>query len=260
MCSEEHRVYLSKLKRDKVIVTVLRVSILFILLLIWEVLARYNLINSFLSSSPVLVLKTTVNLIKENDLIIHIWYTLYETIISFSIASVLGLLIASLFWANKRVARVFDPYLTVLNSLPKVSLGPLLIIWVGANVRSIIVMAILISVFTTIINMYNAFNQTDKSKVLLLKSLNASKMQIFMKLVFPDNVKTLMNTLKINISLSLIGVIMGELLVSKKGLGYLITYGSQVFNLNLVITSIFILGIISYILYLVIEKVEKKLR
>lgn len=260
MCSEEHRVYLSKLKRDKVIVTVLRISILFMFLLIWEVLARYNLINSFLSSSPVLVLKTTVNLIKENDLIIHIWYTLYETIISFLVASVLGLLIASLFWANKRVARVFDPYLTVLNSLPKVSLGPLLIIWVGANVRSIIVMAILISVFTTIINMYNAFNQTDKSKILLLKSLNASKMQIFMKLVFPFNVKTLMNTLKINISLSLIGVIMGELLVSKKGLGYLITYGSQVFNLNLVITSIFILGIISYILYLVIEKVEKKLR
>ena len=259
MCSEEHRVYLSKLKRDKVIVTVLRISILFILLLVWEVLARYNLINSFLSSSPVLVLKTTVNLIKENDLIIHIWYTLYETIISFSIASILGLLIASLFWANKRVAMVFDPYLTVLNSLPKVSLGPLLIIWVGANVRSIIVMAILISVFTTIINMYNAFNQTDKSKILLLKSLNASKMQIFMKLVLPFNVKTLMNTLKINISLSLIGVIMGELLVSKKGLGYLITYGSQVFNLNLVITSIFILGIISYILYLVIEKVEKRL-
>ena len=249
MCSEEHRVYLSKLKRDKVVVTVLRISILFMFLLIWEVLARYNLINSFLSSSPVLVLKTTVNLIKENDLIIHIWYTLYETIISFLVASVLGLLIASLFWANKRVARVFDPYLTVLNSLPKVSLGPLLIIWVGANVRSIIVMAILISVFTTIINMYNAFNQTDKSKILLLKSLNASKMQIFMKLVFPFNVKTLMNTLKINISLSLIGVIMGELLVSKKGLGYLITYGSQVFNLNLVITSIFILGIISYILY-----------
>lgn len=260
MCSEEHRVYLSKLKRDKVIVTVFRISILFILLLVWEVLARYNLINSFLSSSPVLVLKTTVNLIKENDLIIHIWYTLYETIISFSIASILGLLIASLFWANKKIASVFDPYLTVLNSLPKVSLGPLLIIWVGANVKSIIVMAILISVFTTIINMYNAFNQTDKSKILLLKSLNASKMQIFMKLVFPDNVKTLMNTLKINISLSLIGVIMGELLVSKKGLGYLITYGSQVFNLNLVITSIFILGIISYILYLVIEKVEKKLR
>lgn len=260
MCSEEHRVYLSNLKRNKVIVTVLRIFILFMFVLIWEILARYNLINSFLSSSPVLVLKTTINLIKENDLIIHIWYTLYETIISFSIASILGLLIASLFWANKRVAMVFDPYLTVLNSLPKVSLGPLLIIWVGANVRSIIVMAILISVFTTIINMYNAFNQTDKSKVLLLKSFGASKMQVFMKLVLPFNVKTLMNTLKINISLSLIGVIMGELLVSKKGLGYLITYGSQVFNLNLVITSIFILGIISYILYLVIEKVEKRLR
>lgn len=260
MYSEEHKIYLSKLKRDKVIVILLRILILFILLLAWEVLARYNLINSFLSSSPSLVIKTIVNLIRENGLIIHIFYTFYETIISFSIASILGILIASLFWANKRIASVFDPYLTVLNSLPKVSLGPLLIIWVGANVRSIIVMAILISVFTTIINMYNAFNHTDKSKILLLKSFNASKMQIFMKLVFPDNIKTMINTLKINISLSLIGVIMGELLVSKKGLGYLITYGSQVFNLNLVITSIFVLAIISYILYFIIEKIQRKLR
>lgn len=260
MYSDEHILYLSKLKKDKIIVIILRILILFIFLLLWEIFARNNIINSFLSSSPILIVKTVISLIKQNDLIIHIWYTFYETIISFSIASLLGLLIATLFWVNRKIAMIFDPYLTVLNSLPKVSLGPLLIIWVGANVKSIIVMAILISIFTTIINMYNAFNQTDKSKVLLLKSLNASKMQIFMKLVFPENIKTLINTLKINISLSLIGVIMGELLVSKKGLGYLITYGSQVFNLNLVITSIFILGIISYILYLVIERIEKKLR
>ena len=260
MYSDEHILYLSKLKKDKIIVIILRILILFIFLLLWEIFARNNIINSFLSSSPILIVKTVISLIKQNDLIIHIWYTFYETIISFSIASLLGLLIATLFWVNRKIAMIFDPYLTVLNSLPKVSLGPLLIIWVGANVKSIIVMAILISIFTTIINMYNAFNQTDKSKVLLLKSLNASKIQIFMKLVFPENIKTLINTLKINISLSLIGVIMGELLVSKKGLGYLITYGSQVFNLNLVITSIFILGIISYILYLVIERIEKKLR
>lgn len=260
MYSDEHILYLSKLKKDKIIVIILRILILFIFLLLWEIFARNNIINSFLSSSPILIVKTVISLIKQNDLIIHIWYTFYETIISFSIASLLGLLIATLFWVNRKIAMIFDPYLTVLNSLPKVSLGPLLIIWVGANVKSIIVMAVLISIFTTIINMYNAFNQTDKSKVLLLKSLNASKIQIFMKLVFPENIKTLINTLKINISLSLIGVIMGELLVSKKGLGYLITYGSQVFNLNLVITSIFILGIISYILYLVIERIEKKLR
>ncbi len=260
MYSEEHKKYLKKIKIDKMIVTISRITILIALLLLWEILARYNIINQFLSSSPSKIITTTISLVKDNELMTHIYYTLYETIISFTTASVLGILIASVFWANKRVAKIFDPYLTVLNSLPKVSLGPLLIIWVGANTNSIIVMAILISIFTTIINMQNAFNQTDKSKVFLLKSLNATKFQIFTKLVFPENVKTLINTLKINISLSLIGVIMGELLVSKKGLGYLITYGSQVFNLNLVITSIFILGIISYFLYLIIDKIEKKLQ
>jgi NitT/TauT family transport system permease protein len=147
--------------------------------------------------------------------------------------------------------------LTVLNSLPKVALGPIIIILSGANIKSIIVMALLISVFTAIINMYNAFIGTDKNKIILMKSFNATKYQIFKYLILRGNIPTLINTLKINISLTLIGVIMGELLVSKKGLGYLINYGSQIFNLNLVITSIFILGILSYIFYITIDKIEK---
>ena len=159
-------------------------------------------------------------------------------------------------WFSKSFSKIIDPYLTVLNSLPKVSLGPLLIIWIGANTKSIVFMAILISVFTTIINMYSAFNNTDNYKITLMKSFKATKLQIFIKLVLRGNLKSLISTLKINISLCLIGVIMGELLVSKKGLGYLITYGSQIFNLNLVITSIFILAIISYILYIAISKLE----
>ena len=162
-------------------------------------------------------------------------------------------------WSSKTISKIFDPYLTILNSLPKVSLGPLIIIWIGANVNSIIFMAILISIFTTIINMYNSFINTDNSKVMLLKSFNASKKQIFFKLILRGNIPSLINTLKINISLSLIGVIMGELLVSKKGLGYLIMYGSQVFNITLVITSIVILGILSFIFYYLINYAEKKL-
>lgn len=159
-------------------------------------------------------------------------------------------------WLNNTFSKIIDPYLTVLNSLPKVSLGPLLIIWVGASTKSIILMAILIAVFTTIINMYNAFSNTDSYKLTLMKTFKATKYQIFTKLVLRGNLKTIISTLKINISLCLIGVIMGELLVSKKGIGYLITYGSQIFNLNLVITSVFILAIISYILYIAISKLE----
>lgn len=260
MSSKEHILYLKKLKRQKHIVLFFKIFIIVFFLVIWEIFSRVGILNSFLTSYPSKIFVTISDLLNENNLITHIWVTFYETIISFSLASIIGIAVASLLWSSKTIAKILDPYLTVLNSLPKISLGPLIIIWVGANVKSIIFMALLIAVFTTIINMYNSFINTDQSKITLLKSFGASKTKIFTKLIFRGNIPSLVNTLKINISLSLIGVIMGELLVSKQGLGYLITYGSQVFNLNLVITSIFILAIMSYLLYILIDLLEKKIK
>ena len=259
MYSLEHKKYLNNLKKQKYIILFFKIFIFIFFVVGWELLAKYNLINPFLSSSPSKIFKTIINLWKDYNLISHIFMTSLETIISFSISTIVGILIATLLWSNKIIAKIFDPYLTVLNSLPKISLGPLIIIWIGANTNSVILMAILISIFTTIISMYNAFIKTDYYKVQLFKSFKATKFQIFKDLVFRGNIPTLISTLKINISLSLIGVIMGELLVSKKGLGYLINYGSQTFNLNLVITSIFILGIISYLFYIMIDKINKNI-
>lgn len=260
MYSSEHKIYLKKLKRQKNIILFFKIFIIISFLICWEILAKTEIINPFLTSYPTQIISTIFDLFKENNLLTHIFVTLYETIISFSLATIIGLIIATILWSNNTIAKILDPYLTVLNSLPKISLGPLLIIWIGANTKSIIFMALLISVFTTIINMYNAFKTTDPYKITLMKSFNANKIQIFTKLVFRGNIPSLINTLKINISLSLIGVIMGELLISKQGLGYLITYGTQVFNLNLVITSIFILAIISYLLYILIDLIEKKIK
>ena len=260
MFSDEHKLYLKKIKRQKNIILFFKIFILLFFMILWEVCAKLEILNPFLTSYPSEIFLTIFDLFKENNLLTHIWVTLYETIISFSLASLIGIGVASILWSNKTISKILDPYLTVLNSLPKISLGPLIIIWIGANTNSIIFMALLIAVFTTIINMYNAFMNTDPYKITLMKSFGASKFQIFSKLIFRGNIRSLVNTLKINISLSLIGVIMGELLVSKQGLGYLITYGSQVFNLNLVITSIFILGIMSYILYILIDLLEKKLK
>ena len=258
MFSLEHQSYLKKLKKEKCTILFFKILILIILIITWQTLTELNIMNSFLTSSPLKVLETIISLYKNNNLLSHIFITSYETLISFIIASILGLFIATILWWNKKLAKILDPYLTIINSLPKVSLGPLIIILSGANIKSIIIMALLISLFTTIINMYNAFINTDKLKIILLKSFGATKFQIFKKLVFKSNINNLINTLKINISLTLIGVIMGELLISKQGLGYLITYGSQVFNLNLVITSIFIIAIFSYLLYLIIDKIHKK--
>lgn len=254
--SDEHKKYLKKLRKEKVIVFIFRILIISMFLIAWELLSDYKIINSFTSSSPIKATKTIIELFRDGSLIKHIGVTLYEVLISFFIASIVGMITAIILWSNKTVSKIIDPYLTILNSLPKVALGPLIIIWVGASINSIIFMALLINTFITIINIYNSFISTDKNYIILLKSLKASKFKILTKVVIPSNYLNIISALKINISMSLIGVIMGELLVSKNGLGYLIMYGSQVFNIDLVIASVIILGIISYLMYFIIEKIE----
>ena len=254
--SLEHTNYLKKIRKDKIIVFTFRFLIICLFLIIWEILARINLINTFLFSSPSRIINT---LISNKDLFKHIGVTLYEVFISFSLATILGIIVSTIMWRYNMFSKVIDPYITIINSLPKVALGPLIIIWVGASTNSIIVMALTISLFTTIINIYTGFISVEKDYITMLKSFNATKLDIYKYVVFPSNIVNIISTLKINISMSLIGVIMGELLVSKAGLGYLIMYGSQVFNLDLVISSIFILGIISYLMYFILDKISKKL-
>lgn len=257
MYSNEHKRFLRKRKRRKILITITQIAILIALILIWELLAKYKIINTFISSSPSKILNTLIDLHNQNNLYKHIWITIYETIISFGLGTVIGIIIAIILWWNNFIYKVIDPYLTVINSLPKVALGPIIIIFFGANIDSIIIMAILISVIVTIITVYNGFNETDKSKIKLLKSFNATKWQIFKMVILPSSYPTIISSLKINISMSLIGVIMGEFLVSKKGIGYLIMYGSQVFNLNLVMSGIIILMIVSILMYKIVSYIEK---
>ena len=251
--------YLNHEKRKKLIVKVSQVLLGLLFLLIWELLSRFNIINSFIFSSPTKIILTIIELYNNNNLFNNVYITLMELFISFTIGSILGFIIALLFYKNDILKKIFDPYLTMLNSLPKVALGPLLIIWLGANTKSIIVMALLINLIVSIIGFYNGFINTDNYKVRLLKSFGGSNRQIIFDLVIPGSLENIFSTLKLNISMSLIGVIMGEFLSSKAGIGYLILYGTQVFNLNLVMTGIFLLLILSYMLYVLINKFENKL-
>ena len=253
--SKEHILFLKKKKKEKYLIIFFQLFILLLFLASWELLSKYNIINPFLYSSPSKIIKTIISLFNNKELFYHIGITIYEVLITFFLASIIGIIIAFILWNNKILSKIIDPYITILNSLPKVALGPLIIIWMGARINTIIFMALLISLFTTIINIYQGFISVNENYLTMLKSFKATKLQMFFKVVFPSNIMTILSTLKINISLSLIGVIMGELLVSKKGLGYLIMYGSQMFNLDLVITSIFLLSIISYLMYIIIDKI-----
>ena len=256
----ERQIFLKKNKRNEKKILIIQISILFIIFLLWELLSRFNIINSFLLSSPSKIFKTLIELFKNNSLLLHIYTTFYEIIISFILGNIIGLIFASILWINENIFKIFDPYLTILNSLPKVSLGPLIIIICGANTKSIIIMSLLISSILSIINIYNSFKNTDKNRITIVKSMGANKFQIFTKVILPSNYLNIIDSFKINISMCFVGVIMGELLVSKKGIGYLINYGSQIFNMNLVLTGIFLLIILTIIFYLIIYKIEKAIK
>ncbi len=255
--SDEHKLFLKKFKKNKLIVNISRIAILLIFLVGWEIFAKYKLINTFLTSCPSEIINTTISLIKDGSLFNHIGITLYEIFITFIVSFTLSMLIATLMWIVPTFSKIIDPYLTVLNSLPKVALGPLIIIWAGSGSKSIILMGLLISIFVTTINIYSGFSSTDNKYIILLKSFGANRLKVFFKVVIPSNISNIISALKVNISMDYIGVVMGELLVSKIGLGYLIMYGSSVFHIDLVITSVFILCLLSYIMYFLVELLEK---
>lgn len=241
-------VYLRDLKRQKFLVRFTQFSLLITLIIAWEILANLGIIDSFITSKPSEIVNTFFSLLSEG-LLIHVGITCLETIIGFLLGTFLGTFIASLLWWSPFLSKVLSPYLVVLNSLPKVALGPIIIVWVGAGMPAIITMALAISLVVTILDMVNGFVDTDENKIKMVKSFGANKFQTFIKIVFPSNIPTLLNVLKVNIGLSMVGVITGEFLVSKNGLGYLIVYGGQVFQLDLVMTSVIILGIVATLMY-----------
>ncbi len=255
--SEERKKYLRQIAYKKYGVLSVQILILVFFIAIWEISANLGIIDSFITSQPSRIVDTFLNL-TSNDLLMHIGITCFETIVGFLLGVVLGTILATLLWWSDTLSKISEPYLVILNSLPKIALGPVIIIWVGAGVKAIIVMALAISLIVTVLELLNGFLQTDNETIKMARTFGANKAQIFSKIVFPANIETLFNSLKINIGLSLVGVIAGEFLVSKAGLGYLIVYGGQVFQLDLVMASVIILAVVAALLYefvLILEKI-----
>ncbi len=255
--SLEHKNFLRKEKTNKLIVIVGRILVLVLFIGIWELLTSLGVIDSFIYSSPSRIVKMLVSLFKEGKIIHHSLITLYETVLAFTISMVVGTIIAILLFSNKRIREILEPYLIILNSLPKVALGPLIIVWFGAGTKAIVVMGFLICIIITIISLLNSFMSVSKEKILLMKTLGASKWQILTRLIFPECLPAFISVLKINVGMSWVGTIMGEYLVSKAGLGYLIVYGGYIFKLDLVMTSIIVLCVLAGLMYLLVTILEK---
>ena len=255
--SRERALYLNKRKKDKTTIIFWRIALLVALIGCWELFAEIGFIDPFITSSPSRVAVTIRNLLINDNFSYHIGVTLYETVLGFLLAVVIGYSVALILWWSEKVRKTLEPYIVVLNSLPKIALGPIIIIWFGSGEKAIIFMAFIIGIIVAIMTMLNGFLAADKNKMLLLRSLGANKFQILTKLVMPSSLPTLISMLKISVGMAWIGSIMGEYLVSRAGLGYLIVYGGQVFKLDLVMAATVVLCIMATLMYLMVAMLEK---
>ena len=252
--------YLFRLKRDRILIHASRLLLLVFFLFFWETASKKQWIDSFIFSSPSLILETFVKMMKEQSLTLHIRITLSETLVSFFLVMSLGILCAVFLWLCPKISRILEPYLVVLNSLPKSALAPLLIVWLGASEKTIIVSGISVAIFGCILNLYTGFTEISQEKLKLIRTLGGGRIDELFKIVLPSSVPTILSNMKVNIGLCLVGVIIGEFIGARQGLGYLIIYGSQTFKLTWVLMSIVILMIIAMLLYGILNLIERKVR
>lgn len=255
--SPEQARYLKKAKRKRHMIIFFQVLLLFLLIIAWEIAATTGLIEAFIFSSPRRIWQALIEMTMNGTLFYHVGVTLYETIISFALGTVLGILIATVLWWNRTLSKILEPYLIVFNSLPKTALAPIIIVWLGHNQKSIIITALTVAIVVTIINVFNGFIHVSSDKIKLVYTFNGSKWDVLTKVIIPANIPNIISTMKVNIGLSLIGVIIGEFIAGKQGLGYLILYGSQVLKMDWVFLSILILALVATGLYELIVFIER---
>lgn len=255
--SEGYSNYIRESKRYKRNILVSQLLIFVGFIFLWEILANLNIIDTFLFSKPSDIFKLFLQYSENGQLFKHIGVSIYETVLGLVIGTILGILVAIMLWWSEKLSKILDPFLVVLNALPKTALAPIIIVWVGAGIKGIVVTAVTISVVVTILSAYNYFISVDEEKVKMLRSFGATKSQVLFKLILPANIANLINLTKINIGMAWVGVIVGEFLVSRNGIGYLIVYGSQVFRLDLVMMGVFVLAVCAWLMYAIVNIIEK---
>lgn len=256
--SERHARFLRNLRLRQIYVIAVQFAVLAAFLGLWQLAASQRIVDPFITSQPTAILQKFLELVGDGSLAAHVGITVFETLLGFGLGTVAGILIAAMLWWWDFLSDVADPYIVVLNATPKIALGPVFIVWLGASMSAVIALAVSISLFVTILSVYSGFRQTDHDKLTLVTAFGASKWQQFSKVVFPSAIPVIISTLKVNIGLSLIGAIVGEFLAANAGLGYLIIYGQNIFNMSLVMTSLAILTVIAAIMYYAVSLLEAR--
>ncbi len=256
--SQRHGRFLKSMRLRKIWLVVAQFSVLVAFFGVWQFAAMSRLVDPFIVSHPVAIARKIAELIQDGSLVRHAGITLIEALLAFGIGTVAGIVLAAMFWWWDFLSDVADPYVVILNATPKIALGPVFIVWLGANTGAVIALAVSITLFVAILSVYSAFRQADPQKLMLVAALGGTKRQQFQKVVFPSSIPTIIATLKVNIGLALTGTIVGEFLAANAGLGYLIIYGQNIFNMTLVMTSLVILTAIAAVMYYAVSLIDQK--
>lgn len=253
-----HEQYRNGLKKEKKYVLFYQVLIFIIFFALWEIASRLSWIDPLIFSSPSSIVKLFFVKIQDGTLLSNVGVTLFETVLGFILGTLLGTLLAAILWWSPFLSKVLDPYLVILNAMPKVALGPILIVALGPGFTSIIAMGTIISIIITTIVVYTSFREVDPNYLKVLQTFGASRVQCFKEAILPASMPTIISTLKVNVGLSWVGVIVGEFLVSAKGLGYMIIYGFQVFNFTLVLLSLLLIAVCATVMYQLVDLLERR--
>ncbi|EWG10624.1 ABC transporter permease [Bacillus sp. CMF12] len=254
-----HQKYIQSLNREKKWVRFYQAVIFIVFFSGWELASQKQWIDPLIFSAPSKVWGLFLTKIQDGTLMVDLGYTLSETVFGFILGTFLGTLLAAILWWSPMLSKIADPYLVVLNSMPKVALGPILIVALGPSFTSIVAMGAIISIIITTIVVYTSFKEVDPNYIKVLQTFGANRFQIFREAILPASFPTIISTLKVNVGLSWVGVIVGEFLVSSKGLGYMIIYGFQVFNFTLVMLSLLVIAVFATVMYQLVELLERKL-
>ena len=250
-------IFLHNQEKHKRMIFSIRIVIFIAFIGIWELAAQLGWINDFIFSSPSRLVTCFASMVMDGSIWEHLGITLLETIVSFALVILLTILITIILWSKKSISETCEPYMVVLNSLPKSALAPLLIVWLGSNYRTIIVTGMSVAIFGSILSLYQGFMSVDADKIKLIRTLGGNRKDVLTKVVLPYNIPNLLSIMKVDIGLCLVGVIIGEFISSRRGLGYMIIYGSQIFKLDWIVLGIIILCIIAMGLYQAIVMLEK---
>ncbi len=258
LLSSKQQIFLENIKKQRIFIIVARIFLLIGFLILWEISSFLGWIDSFFYSSPSKLVLKFLEMTQDYSIFLHTGITIWETLISFLLVTVISLLIAMLLWYYKQLSNILEPYFMMLNSLPKSALAPLLIVWLGTGMTTIVVAGVSVAIFGSIMTLYTGFMQMDPEQEKLIYTLGGNRFHILTKIMIPGTVPIIISTMKVNVGLCLVGVIIGEFLAARSGLGYLIIYSSQVFQLDQLILAIVILCIIAYLLYELICCLERK--